>query len=162
MKKIIQSLIVVGIMSSLSSVSMAGLSGNTGLGSELSGESVLLSGPLSIVFVPMVVSGIGVSVVADSLVFLGTIGDAISVNKVERKEKTTVIYGTATQNTTHKKVDVKFEVPTKVADKANIQAGNDVKLQKTPMGTLVTYDNKSLGFAAGTEANNNMKSVPIR
>lgn len=162
MKKNIQSLFVVGLLSGIMSVSMAGLSGNTRAGSELSGESVLLSGPLSIVFVPIVASGVGVSVVADSLVFLGTIGDAISVNKVERNEKTTVLYGTATQTTTKKKVDVKFDVPTKVADKANIQAGNDIKLQKTPMGTLVTYDNKSLGFAAGTENNSNMKSVPIR
>lgn len=162
MKKIISSLLVTSLLSvGLLSNSMAGMSQNTNDGSTLSGESVLLSGPASIVFVPIMASVVTASVVSDSLVFLGTIGDAISIHKVEKKEKTTVVYGTATQKPKNEKVDLKFEVPNKVADKANLQAGNDIKLQKTPMGTLVTYDNKSLGFAAGTE-NNNMKSVPIR
>lgn len=163
MKKTITSILVAGLLTtSLVSTSFAGLSENTKMGSELSGESVLLSGPFSIVFVPVMASFIAGSAVSDSLVLLGNIGDAISVKKVERQEKTTVVYGTATQKVDKKPVDVKFDVPNKVADKANIQAGNDIKLQKTPMGTLVTYDNKSLGFAAGTETNNNMKSVPVK
>lgn len=163
MKKIINALLVTTLLSSTTlSVAMASFSTNTKSGSELSGESVLLSGPFSIVFVPVMASVIGTSVVADSLQFLGAIGDAISVHKVDRNEKTTVVYGTAIQTTTQKKVDVKFDIPTKVADKAQIKSGNDIKLQQTPMGTLVTYDNKSLGFAAGTENNTNMKSVPIR
>lgn len=162
MKKIISALLVAGLLSgSILSTSMAGLSENTKAGSELSGASALLSGPLSIVFMPIMASELTASAVSDSLIFLGTIGEAISVHKIERKETTTVVYGTAVQKTTQQKVDIKFNVPNKVADKAKIQPGNDIKLQKTPMGTLVTYDNQSLGFAAGTE-NNNMKSVPIR
>lgn len=141
---------------------MAGVSENTRMGSELSGESLLLSGPFSIVFVPVMASGITASAVSDSLILLGSIGDAISIKKVDRQEKTTVVYGTATEKTTQKPVDVKFAMPNKVADKANIQSGKDIKLQKTPMGTLVTYDNQSLGFAAGTEQKNNMKSVQIK
>lgn len=157
MSLLVTSLLSVGLLSN----SMAGLSRSSSEGSELSGESVLLSGPFSIVFLPIIASGLTASVVSDSLVFLGTIGDAISINKLEKKEKTTVVYGTATKKSNNEKCELKFEVPNTVADKANLKAGNDIKLQKTPMGTLVTYDNKSLGFAAGTE-NNNMKSVPIR
>lgn len=165
MKNTMRSLLIVSLISLISasvvSTSFAGLSEGTKMGSELSGDSVLLSGPFSIVFVPVMASAIAGSAVSDSLVLLGNIGDAISVKKVERQEKTTVVYGTATQKNNQQKVDVKFDVPNKVADKANLQPGKDVQLQKTPMGTLVTYDNKSLGFAAGTE-NNNMKSVPVR
>lgn len=162
MKKIISSLLVAGFLSSsFLSTSMAGLSENTKSGSELSGTSVLLSGPLSIVFMPIMASGLTASAVSDSLIFLGTIGNAISINKVERKDTTTVVYGTAVQKITQQKVDIKFDVPNKIADKAKMQPNNDIKLQKTPMGTLITYDNKSLGFAAGTENNNNMKSTPV-
>ncbi len=163
MKKIICTALFTSLLSvSLVSNTMAGVSENTRMGSELSGESLLLSGPFSIVFVPVMASGITASAVSDSLILLGSIGDAISIKKVDRQEKTTVVYGTATEKTTQKPVDVKFAMPNKVADKANIQSGKDIKLQQTPMGTLVTYDNQSLGFAAGTEQKNNMKSVQIK
>lgn len=163
MKAIIYTTLCAALLSaSLVSNSMAGVSENTRGGSELSGESILLSGPFSIVFVPVMASGIAASAVSDSLILLGSIGDAISVKKVEKQEKNTVVYCTATEKATQKPVDVKFAVPNNVANKANIQAGKDIKLQQTPMGTLVTYDNQSLGFAAGTEQKNNMKSVKIK
>lgn len=163
MKKIICTALLTSLLSvNLLSNAIAGVSENTRMGSEISGESLLLSGPFSIVFVPVMASAITASAVSDSLILLGNIGEAISIKKVERQETTTVVYGTAIQKSNQQPVDVKFAVPNKVANKAKIEAGKDIKLQQTPMGTLVTYDNQSLGFAAGTEQKNNMKSVQIK
>lgn len=160
MKKIICTTLLVTLLSgSLVSNAIAGPSGNT---SETSMLSLDISGPFSIVFVPVIVSGIAASAVSESLTLLGEIGNSISVKKVEHQQTNTVVYGTATEKNTQKPVDVKFALPNTVANKANIQEGKDVKLQETPMGTLVTYDNQSLGFAAGTQKQNNMKSVKIK
>lgn len=124
----------------------------------LSGESLKESGPASLLFLPVMASFVGVSVVADSLAILSEIGSSISVHRVEKTTTQTIVYGNTTNIKTNKPVDVKFNVNNTVAEQVNIQPGHDVNLKKTPMGTLVTYEGKTLGFAAGTDNKNNLKS----
>lgn len=156
MKKIITAMIAVMSLSQLSYATT--LSQSTGSGLHLSGESLKESCPVSLLFLPVMASFIGASVLTDSLAILSEIGNSISVTRVEKTTTQTVVYGKATNIKNNQPTDVKFNVDNAVAEKANIQPGHDVKLKKTPMGTLVTYEDKTLGFAAGTDNKNNLKS----
>lgn len=156
-KTIFTSLVILTVSLSQNALALTP-SQSTGSGLILSGESLKESGPASLLFLPVMASFVGVSVVADSLAILSEIGSSISVSKVEKTNTQTIVYGKTTNIKTNQPVDVKFNVNNAVAEKANIQPGHDVNLKKTPMGTLVTYEDKTLGFAAGTDNKNNLKS----
>lgn len=157
MIKFLMSVLICVLFSSSLYANDTNGSGNS---SKISGES-LNSNAGFLLFAPVLVSVTSVYSVVGSVKVLGDISGSMVVKRVDKGVKKTTVYGDSTELKTNKLMEVKFEVDNKTAVRADFKVGGAVKIHKTTMGALVSYEGKSLGFAPGTYENNNLKSEII-